>query len=78
MVTQNQSRDLVVGHVRNQKDLSVLREDHMFIITDKTKVRWGGGSRCRCYERRRAKLEEIETSHTLGGTGRYYVVVIHT
>ena len=24
------------------------------------------------------KLEEIETSHTLGGSGRYYDDVIHT
>ena len=24
------------------------------------------------------KIQEIEVSHTLGGEGRYYVVVIHT
>jgi hypothetical protein len=24
------------------------------------------------------KLEEIEVSHTLGGVGRYYTVVIHS
>ena len=36
----------------------------MFIITDKTKTSREGGKRCRCYERRRAKLEEIEDSHT--------------
>jgi hypothetical protein len=27
----------------------------------------GEEGRCRCYERRRAKLQEIEASHTLGG-----------
>ena len=36
----------------------------MFIITDKT-------------EDEELKLEEIEDSHTLSGTGRCYVVVIH-
>ena len=43
----------------------------VFIITDKAKTSRGGGKRCRCYERRRAKeLEEIESSHTLGGYKR--------
>jgi hypothetical protein len=53
----------------------------VFIITDKTNPRRGGGRRCRCYERRRdqsggvkgvgcmkdeeLKIEEIEVSHTL-------------
>ena len=39
----------------------------VLIITDKAKNSRGGGKRCRCYEDEELKLEEIETSHTLGG-----------
>ena len=38
-------------------------------LTDNTKTRRGGGRRCRCYEIRKDKVEEIETSLTLGGLG---------
>ena len=46
----------------------LLTEDFIrfvFKITDKAKASRGGGKRCRCYERRRDKLEETEVSHTL-------------
>ena len=57
-------------YLRRQEDSDeVFRKILVFIITDKVKVRRGGGRRCQCYERRGLRSEEIETSHTLGGVG---------
>ena len=43
-----------------------LRDEKLFVFIrmDKLKTSRGGGNRCRCYETRRVKLEEIEISHT--------------
>jgi hypothetical protein len=37
-----------------------------FIIVEKTRSRGEEVRRCRCYERKRAKLEQFEVSHTSG------------
>ena len=50
----------------------------VFIITDKEKI---GGEEVKgvgVMKDEELKLEEIEVSHTLGGTEMSYVVVIHT
>ena len=39
----------------SQVKLQTVRQSGVFIIRDKSKVGRGGGRRCRCYERRRAK-----------------------
>ncbi len=46
-----------------------------FIITDKAISRREGVG---VMNDEKFKFEEIESPHTLGGTGRWYTVVIHT
>ncbi len=50
-------------------------------ITNKAKIRRGGGRRCRCYERRRGKTwgnwilsHTCCLLYTLGGVGRWYTI----
>ena len=53
----------------------------MFIITDKEKARPDGEGRREgvgVMKDEGLNLEEIQASHTLGGPGRCYTVVIHT
>ncbi len=60
-------KEVSVLHVMKEKtlNLEVIDVSHtlgggvkkcVFIITDKAKSSRGGGKRCRCYERRRAKV----------------------
>ena len=50
----------------------------MFIKTHKAKTRRGGGSGVGVMKDEEIKSEEIEVSHTLGGSGICHTVVIHT
>ena len=41
---------------RDERSRGIEIRTCVFIITDKAKASRGGGKRCRCYERRRAKV----------------------